>query len=839
MWLRDALPRDLPKARVLIYGYESTVAGSESFQNLGDIASSFRASLKEVTSNMTLMRPFIFIAHSLGGLVLKQALLQMAISEDEDDARHLKETFDILFFGVPNQGMELSSLYPMAHGQLNMAFLSTLDRNSVHLQNLVTEFNRIVLSDTRIMSFYETCTSPTARQESPGRWSMSGEHAVLVDRYSATSSRSSNKTHPINRNHSDMVKFRRMDNVYNTVRGYLKKSAKHAPAVMYNESKKLLANPSTSTPVEPQEYPSVNVQNPQPTRSVSNLPETNDVTTLRFRTNEFSASAENSDISSEAVNNGTRPISNLPESSDEITTPFRTEELSTSIESLDISREAVIGRAVARTDQGVSLEEQQRALQALSTAGFKMKNSQFSLDEALPWAVQHGNEAVVRWLLQEAKENPADIGLYFPLALDRQPLLNIAASENFQSIAWLLLDWGANINAKNWEGQTALHRAAWKGHEAIVLLLLERGADINANDVNEFTSLHHAAEYGHEAIVHLLLKRDADINAKTQLGMTALHLAASCKHEATLRLLLERDADINAKPRSRKTALHLTAVCEHEAIVRLLLEEGADIDAKDLRKHTSLHIAAQYGHEAIVHLLLERDADINAKSLVGQTALHCAAGHGHEATVHLLLERGADINVKTPGGETALHCAAGHGHEATVHLLLERDADINAKCQVGQTALHRAAEHGHEATVHLLLERGADINVKTPGGGTALHDAAQYGHKAIVCLLLERGADINVKAEHGGIALHYAVYQGYEAIARLLLENGSDIHAIHANGKTALHIAMSDGNMRIVHLLLKKGANPNARNYLHETPLDVARKKGKMTVVKLLEPLTR
>ena len=636
MWLRDALPRDLPKARVLIYGYESTVAGSESFQNLGDIASSFRASLKEVTSNMTLMRPFIFIAHSLGGLVLKQALLQMAISEDEDDARHLKETFDILFFGVPNQGMELSSLYPMAHGQLNMAFLSTLDRNSVHLQNLVTEFNRIVLSDTRVMSFYETCTSPTARQESPGRWSMSGEHAVLVDRYSATSSRSSNKTHPINRNHSDMVKFRRMDNVYNTVRGYLKKSAKHAPAVMYNESKKLLANPSTSTPVEPQEYPSVNVQNPQPTRSVSNLPETNDVTTLRFRTNEFSASAENSDISSEAVNNGTRPISNLPESSDEITTPFRTEELSTSIESLDISREAVIGRAVARTDQGVSLEEQQRALQALSTAGFKMKNSQFSLDEALPWAVQHGNEAVVRWLLQEAKENPADIGLYFPLALDRQPLLNIAASENFQSIAWLLLDWGANINAKNWEGQTALHRAAWKGHEAIVLLLLERGADINANDVNEFTSLHHAAEYGHEAIVHLLLERGVDINAKDRSGMTALYVAAYCKREAIVRLLLEGGADSNVKAEPGTIALHCAVYKGYEAIARLLLENGSDIHAIHGNGETALHIAMIHGTKRIVQLLLKKGADPNARNYLHETPLDVARKDGKMTVVKLL-----------------------------------------------------------------------------------------------------------------------------------------------------------------------------------------------------------
>jgi len=768
MWLRDALPRDLPKARVLIYGYESTVAGSESFQNLGDIASSFRASLKEVTSNMTLMRPFIFIAHSLGGLVLKQALLQMAASEDEDDARHLKETSDILFFGVPNQGMELSSLYPMAHRRSNLAFLSTLDRNSVLLQNLMTEFNRIGLSDTRMISFFETHKSPTARQDSLGIWSMSGEHVVLVDRWSATGGRPWNETHPIHRNHSDMVKFRRRDNVYNTVRGYLKKSAKLAPAVIYHEPWKLLANPSTSTPVEPQEYPSVNVQNPRPTRSVSNLPETNDVTTLRFGTNEFSASAENPDISSETVNNGTRPISNLPESSDEIITPFRTEELSTSTDSLDISREAVIGRAVARTDQGVSLEEQQRALQALSAAGFKMKDSQFSLDEALPWAFQHGNEAAVRWLLQEAKKNTADVGLDFPLALDRQPLLSIAASKNFQSIAWLLLDWGADVNAKDRLEMTALHNAAGKGHEAIVHLLLERGANINAKDEREFTSLHFAAEYGQEAIVHLLL---------------------------------ERDADINAQSRSRMTALHITANSEHEAIVRLLLDWGADVNAKDRSRMTALHCAVYNGHEAIVRLLLERGANINAKDHSGMTALHHAAYHGHEAIVHLLLERGADINTKNLHRHTSLRDAAEYGHEAIVHLLLERGVDINAKDRSEMTALYVAADCKREAIVRLLLEGGADSNLKAEPGTIALHCAVYKGYEAIARLLLENGSDIHAIHGNGETALHIAMIHGTKRIVQLLLKKGADPNARNYLHETPLDVARKDGKMTIVKLL--------------------------------------
>ena len=211
MWLRDALPEYLPNARVMIYGYDSKLVGSHSFQNLGDVGSRFRASLKVALGPIPRERPLIFMAHSLGGLVLKEAMVQM-VSGSDADSRNFKATFGILFFGVPNQGMDISSLLSMVRGQPNLPFLSTLSKDGGFLQSLIEKFQAtFAFQDSHIYSFYETNKSPTAKEGEPGQWTMTGDPAVLVDRHSARSGRSWEGNHlhhlPISSNHSEMVKF--------------------------------------------------------------------------------------------------------------------------------------------------------------------------------------------------------------------------------------------------------------------------------------------------------------------------------------------------------------------------------------------------------------------------------------------------------------------------------------------------------------------------------------------------------------------------------------------------------------------------------------------------------
>ena len=78
MWLRDFLPEDLPRARILLYGYDSNLAGSQSKNILADLSSNFVVKLHTMRSlSRSELRPIVLIGHSLGCLIIKDALTEM------------------------------------------------------------------------------------------------------------------------------------------------------------------------------------------------------------------------------------------------------------------------------------------------------------------------------------------------------------------------------------------------------------------------------------------------------------------------------------------------------------------------------------------------------------------------------------------------------------------------------------------------------------------------------------------------------------------------------------------------------------------------------------------
>ena len=161
MWLRDRLPKDVPKLRSLIYGYDTKLFKSRSFQDLDDIARSFIASLKELRRSLSPAKCLFILAHSLGGIVLKRALVLLAHDGNDEEKMMLKSVKGLVFFGVPHRGMEISHFLAMVAKQPNEDLISrTLSPNSTLLPELSKAFSEIAFGfNKNIRYVYETLES--------------------------------------------------------------------------------------------------------------------------------------------------------------------------------------------------------------------------------------------------------------------------------------------------------------------------------------------------------------------------------------------------------------------------------------------------------------------------------------------------------------------------------------------------------------------------------------------------------------------------------------------------------------------------------------------------------
>lgn len=135
-----------------------------------------------------------------------------------------------------------------------------------------------------------------------------------------------------------------------------------------------------------------------------------------------------------------------------------------------------------------------------------------------------------------------------------------------------------------------LIKAASIGDISAVKALLEKGADVNAKNNDGTTALIQASEYGYSDIVKMLLAKGADVNAIDEFGRMALFVASMQGHYDIVKALLEKGADVNAKigrfivggGRSTVTALDVAKEKGHEEIVQLLKKAGARIGGQSL-----------------------------------------------------------------------------------------------------------------------------------------------------------------------------------------------------------------------------------------------------------------
>lgn len=314
--------------------------------------------------------------------------------------------------------------------------------------------------------------------------------------------------------------------------------------------------------------------------------------------------------------------------------------------------------------------------------------------------------------------------------------------------------------------------AAMRGDLERVRSLLRDGADVNASQGDGMTALHWAAELDHADLANLLIFGGAHLESTTRLGaFTPLLVASRAGSAQVIGALLDAGASIEARTTTGETALHFAAASGSVAATGLLLERGADVNAVEATKgQTPLMFAAAMNRVDVVRVLLERGADLRAATAIVDYPAVAARDEvlAEQRTRRLSMLHGGDVLIDRPVDGTAAddEDPTPAGDEIEVPVIPENNADRKPLSydqlvgkQGGNTALHYAAREGNIEVVEALLDAGADINSVSGGDHTSpLLSATVNGHFDLAMRLLERGADPTLASDPGATPLYIAVH---------------------------------------------------------------------------------
>ena len=338
-----------------------------------------------------------------------------------------------------------------------------------------------------------------------------------------------------------------------------------------------------------------------------------------------------------------------------------------------------------------------------AAAGSKFNNSndKFPVDlEALEKSAENSAK-IMETIISKADKN----SINFTLIDNKTPLI-IAVGNSYLETAKILIENGADVNAVDFEGWSALSYAVNNGDIEIAKLLLtnkskikgelllaikspivesridmmklliENGANINYADENEFTPLNIAIETGDMELTKFLITNGANVNSLMPYGgVNLIGWAISENNMDLLQILIENGANVNNTNGDSwaGTPLMTASRLGLDNVVRILLSRNADINAVDMNGNTALHTAALNSQLSVVKLLLEKNPSLDIQNKVGNTALHLAVISGNIDIVGELVLKGANTRIKNDDGKYPRDIARANNSAAIFEVLREAE----------------------------------------------------------------------------------------------------------------------------------------------------------------------
>jgi ankyrin repeat protein len=353
-----------------------------------------------------------------------------------------------------------------------------------------------------------------------------------------------------------------------------------------------------------------------------------------------------------------------------------------------------------------------------------------------------------------------------------------------------LVQQGADVNAAQGDGMTALHWAAANGDLEMARMLIFAGSNLEAiTRIGAFRPIHVAGRAGSGDVVAALVAAGADAKAVTTTGVTPLHFAAGSGAVQGVTALLDAGANVDARePAWGHTPLMLAAAHNRAAAITLLIGRGADPKLTAVRENTpdrqTVDGAAQTARRNVLEAFRAQAPNPELwRPTPGQVQ---AAVNAALEVERRALAGGAPVATADAGGRGAGGGGGGEGAEET------------GSVYGGLTALLLAVRDGQMDAVRALADGGADLNQVREGDNTSpMLLAAINGSYDMVKFLLDRGADPNVYSTDGAGPLYAVINKEWAPRSR--------------HPQPTYHRQQQLSYLELMEALLQGGAEPNAR----------------------------